>query len=356
MRIPSIFKDGVLLFATAILTALVVPISRADGTSEAGSKHVRAVQTIPIEFQTDNGWWYDGRIELPAASVRRPWAVMLLGGGRGGAIDWYMPGFMTLDGKPTRDADTLANALLKRGFVVMRWHAVNRDDPLYAKDQFMMNPGPLGHSVEQARLAMAAFRAKQVVPDNHIFLLGHSLGAARAVMLIDEYKDAPGIVMLAGAALIPSKLDIVRKLVAEARAAADPTEKIAADARHEAMVRLLGVHRNDWRVTDDDGKTKLSAPWAADVLRAQRTPTLLVVGAEDERWLLESYLITDHFRRVDHPDYTWRVYQGLGHQLAPEEAADVTYGDYGVIAKSRTGPIDERVVREVVEWIDHRAK
>ncbi|MCB9849629.1 MAG: hypothetical protein H6817_02875 [Phycisphaerales bacterium] len=316
---------------------------------------VAAQDALPISFQLDNGWVYDGRIELPDAAVRRPWAVMLLGGGLGTAIDWHAPGIMTIDGKETRDGDTIADAFRDRGFVVMRWHAIRRDDPLYAKDQFMMDVPTPAQTVEQARKAMVEFRKAKVVPDDHIFLLGHSLGAARAAALVDEHKDCPGVVMLAGASLIPSKLDVARKLLADADNADFDGIELTADERQAYRLRVLRDHRDAWSVPIE-GTTRLGSPWPVDVLLRQRTPTLLMVGELDERWLTESYLVTDYLRRGKHPDYTWKVWAGIGHQLGPEQPGDVTYGDYGVIAKSRSGPIDADVVRTAVDWIDQHAK
>lgn len=61
-------------------------------------------------------------------------------------------------------------------------------------------------------------------------------------------------------------------------------------------------------------------------------------------------------REHKHPDYTWKVFDHLGHNLASEQAGEVEYGDQGKIADSRTGPIDPRVVEEIVQWVAKRAK
>ena len=76
----------------------------------------------------------------------------------------------------------------------------------------------------------------------------------------------------------------------------------------------------------------------------------------DERWLVESYLFTTHMREHKHPDYTWKVFDQLGHNLGPEKVGAVTYKDQGEIAGSRTGSMDPQVVKEIVQWIAKRAK
>jgi len=122
-------RRGIVRLVAVLAVKVVVPA----GIQPVAAGDAGVVATVPISFQTDNGWWYDGRIELPAQERRRDWAVMLVVGGRATDIDWTVPGILTLDGKPTRDADTLSRALLDRGFVVMRWQAIHRDDPKHAR-------------------------------------------------------------------------------------------------------------------------------------------------------------------------------------------------------------------------------
>jgi pimeloyl-ACP methyl ester carboxylesterase len=305
------------------------------------------VENVPIEFTTGNGWAYDGRIELPAESERNGYAVMMLGGGIGSPIDWAVPGVMTLDGKATHDADTIARALLGAGFVVMRWQAIRRDDPKHAEDPVMMDAPPFPQTIEQAEKAYAAFRAKKLVTDDRIFLLGHSLGARRAAILIERNPKTPGLVMLAGASLLPSDLEAAKSIL-------DTGDDKAH--RHEAAVERLGKQAERWSEPFAGKADKYGRRWPADIIAERKTPTLLIVGALDERWLVESYMFTSYVRRARHPDYTWKVYEGLGHQLASEVAGPVEYKEQGVIANSRTGAIEEPVVKELVAWLRERAK
>lgn len=340
------------------VSACILVLATTRGARGDGQAEQNDVQILSIDFETDNGWHYDGRIEVPPKETRRAWAVMLLGGGMGTAIDWRVPGMMTLDGTPTRDADTITQALLDRGFVVMRWQAIRRGDPKFSEDGLMMDVASFEQTVEQAHKALAAFRAKNVVPNDRIFLIGHSLGAFRAAMLIAANKDVPGVVLLAGAKLVPSKLGIVRDIVAKTTADFDHQnlERHGAHARHEYITEALGQHREEWEKPVVHGQTKYHTPWPAHVIMSSHTPTLLIVGALDKRWVVESYLFTDYMRSHRHPDYGWHVYENLGHGLGPETPGDVRHEKYGIIAESRTGPIDKTVVQELVDWIDRRAK
>lgn len=317
-----------------------------------------ADEVLSVTFTTQNGWQYDGRIELPPADRRRDWAVMMLGGGMGGSIDWLVPGALTIDGNSTRDGDTIARALLHEGFVVMRWHSIRRGDPLNAQDPLMMDAPPPPRVVEQAKLAFEAFHGKGLVSEEHVFLLGHSLGASRACNLLEEHHKFAGVVMLAGAVLIPSDLDAAREVVRQASAnPGDAGFKTRGfDNVHEWNVHRLQESHDRWNKETAGTRDRWGHRWAADVVVENKTPTLLVVGALDERWLMESYLFTLYLREHKHPDYRWKVYEQLGHNLAPEQPGVVTYKVQGEIASSRVGPIDPQVVKGLVEWLAKRAK
>jgi len=346
-----------LLWAISTLAASAGPQGEAAHDQSRLPEPI-ADEVVPIAFTTRNGWQYDGRIELPPQERRRDWAVMMLGGGLGGPMDWLVPGELTIDGKPTRNGDTIARALLEEGFIVMRWHSIRRGDPLNAKDPLMMDSPPPQQTFEQAKLAFDAFHAKGIVREEHIFMLGHSLGASRACTPLAEHRKLAGVVMLAGAGLIPSDLDAAREVVRQASAnpSNDGFKTRGFDNVHEWRVHRLQETHDRWVKETAGARDRWGHRWAADLIVEYKTPTLLVVGALDERWLMESYLFTIYLRGHKHPDYGWKVYDGAGHNLAPEEPGAVTYKDQGEIASARVGPIDPQVVKDVVDWLTKRAQ
>ncbi len=372
-----------------IVYAVFLLVVGASCSAAAGSRDGPSVsvglgaENISITFTTDNGWVYDGRIESPKVGGRNGWGVMILSGGLGTAIDWFIPGEMTIDGEATRDGDAITEALLEAGFTVMRWDAIRRGDPERAKDPLMMDPPSIDQTAEQARKAFAAFREKNVVPVNRTFLLGHSLGARRACILLSENPKIPGVVMLAGAALIPSKLDVVREIVAES---VKFLEKHDSDKDHQLTYDELAgtdarsgfgrfdvdhsgtLDRHEWAVCELDRSSKrweerlsrtrdrFGYSWAATELARRRTPTLLLVGEFDERWRIESYVLTRYLRGRSHPDYLWKVVDGVGHNLGAELAGPVEYKDFGVVANAKVGPISKDVIGEVVAWLNRHRK
>jgi pimeloyl-ACP methyl ester carboxylesterase len=240
----------------------------------------------------------------------------------------------------------------------MRWHAIRRGDPLNAQDPLMMDAPPPPQAIEQAKLAFEAFQKKGVVPDEHIFLLGHSLGAYRAFVLYENHPRLAGVVMLAGASLIPSDLDGARDVIDKATKEwtdAKPSER-SGDSLHEWSVHRLRQSYARWRKDTAGVRDRWGHRWPVDLAAENRTSTLLLVGSLDERWLTESYLFTVYLRDHQHPDYTWKVFEQLGHNLAREQAGAVTYKDQGEIASSRVGPIDPAVVKEITEWLKNRRR
>jgi predicted esterase len=354
-----------------------------DTPVRAAEPSPQAAETIPVSFQTGNGWWFDGFIEKPDASARNGWAVMLLGGGLGTDIDWTVPGLMTLDGHPTRDARTLSGAMLDAGFTVLRWQAIRRDDPKHAQDPLMMDVAGFENTVEQALMAWKVFRAQAGMPNNRVFLVGHSLGARRAAILLEKNDTFAGLVTLAGASLVKEKYSSIEPLVETAReefAKADGNgngrldrdefQKLKATSGfrsadidrdnfvdiHELVVAELNAHADEWRTESSGGKDKYGYSWGVDTVVSRKISMFCVVGELDRRWLLDSYMITSKLGAAGHEDYTWKVHSQIGHNLGAEREEDVSHGEYGVIAHSRVGPIDENVVKQIVDWLKRRAR
>jgi pimeloyl-ACP methyl ester carboxylesterase len=141
------------------------------------------------------------------------WAVILLGGGLVTDESWTVPGSFTdsnsgeehtftIDGEPTRDAQAIANELASRGYVVWRWSSVHEDDALHAQDPAMAEPLPFADGIELTSAMVGRFLDLTDGLDGAV-LVGHSLGACRAVHAGAEDDRVRGFVFLAGARLTP---------------------------------------------------------------------------------------------------------------------------------------------------------
>lgn len=337
------------------------PSSREFTVRSAGGREHRAVLSIP-----------------PPAD-RRGVSVLLIGGGGAWDEHWTVPGSYTIDGKTTevtidgratRDGDTIAAALVSRGFVVMRWSSIPADDAAGAANPALTVGMPFPESVALTRAALAALREQPEVDDARVALVGQSLGATRACQVADEGVVA--MVFLAGAYLSTTS-NPPRRLAAEAlnelggldpdasgtvtRAELDawrtvapgnaalPPDFASIDRDGDGVLRgweVAAARAMERGRAGDESMVSSKptiggGPWPAGVLGAMAMPVLAVFGGLDPMsyhgpWL-ERQAAGQPPRAID----VW-YFADRGHQLGPERD--------GLI-----GPIDPAVVERLADWL-----
>ncbi|MFM9994503.1 MAG: hypothetical protein ACKVU4_01740 [Phycisphaerales bacterium] len=367
------------MFAAGCLWTGVLVGWTALGAPEPAPQPVAGAASREFTFKSAGGREHRALLSIPAPADRRGVSVLLIGGGAAWDEHWTAPGEytiqgnstrVTLDGRPTRDGETIAAALVGRGFVVMQWSSIPADDAPAAANSAMAAGIPFPESVALTHAALAALREQPEVDEKRIALLGHSLGATRACQVADDGVVA--MVFLAGAYLSTTS-DPPRRLAAEAfkefggldadtggtvtrtefdawRAAtpvnaALPPEFGLIDRDHDGVLRGWEVAsaRAIARLTAGDDSvistkpTIGGGPWPVAVLGRTTMPVLAVFGGLDAMAYHGPWLERQFQRPPTRAIDVWYI-PDRGHQIGPERD--------GLI-----GPIDPTVVARLADWL-----
>lgn len=266
------------------------------------------------------------------------WAVILLGGGLVTDESWTVPGSFTdpssgrvhtftIDGEPTRDALMIANELASRGYVVLRWSSVHEDDALHAQDPAMAEPLPIADGVELTIAMVGRFLDLTDGLDGAV-LVGHSLGARRAVLAGAEDDRVRGFVFLAGAWLTPVP---DRPSVVSAQAIVDT----GLDADGDGVVR-------GWEIAGSEAA--LAGGWPEPGRDSQlkallgcSKPALAIFGGLDTMSVHGPVLAMEAGRAESPVEVEYAT--DRGHQLSLER-------------DGKRDDIDPAVVDRLADWID----
>lgn len=254
-------------------------------------------RTIEVEGQQ-----FDAVVTTPGSHAGQRWGVLLIGGGLANDLDWTTPGSLEIEGKSTQisisgephaDAPFIASALAEKGFTVMRWSTIARGDPLADQWPLRATPRTFDELTRQARTALEDLRSTSIRPDR-IILLGHSLGAARAITIATADPGVRALILLA------------------------PAEALASE-RTPKSLRDSGIKHLDEALARDD-LTCLALFGGLDASRAVDRPAI-------ERLALEQ----------QDGSITIRIFDELGHQLGP-------------VRDGLMGPIAPEAVEALAEW------
>lgn len=308
---------------------------------------------------------------------------MLIGGGSITDIDWTIhPRVkdggamreMTLDGQATKDAESIARALRSRGYTVLRWSSIHKDDASHAADPARADYQPYEVTANHARAAFRAFGDRGGFERGKVILIGHSLGAARAAAVIRDEAGIAGLVAIAGAEVARSgwKGNELRERVkadldamdVDTSGGASRAEFSAWAAKSEGEAAALvkaGFESLDF---DADGEVRdweIAAGWMMSA-RREKNLALEKPSLPGENPFLEDLLLSKEFSAAflcGSLDYVSRfapvlkrlcekgprarvrfeVMPGLNHQLAEER-------------DGKTGPMTAEAVNKVADAAD----
>jgi hypothetical protein len=336
-----------------------------------------------FSFKSPDGHSYDGRIEHPTPDKRNGFAVVLLGGDLANDLDWTIPADSAIDGRPPHDAARLADALVARGYTVMRWETIPTDGDFKAQwpGAVVFNSYP--ETVDHARAALRAFRELKAVDDANIILLGLGLGATRACQLAETDGPVAGLILLGGellartghepgerqaladAWIAPADTSQDGKVSAEefdAAKASDPARPLsdlgfaAIDrdgdgqlSRWEVAAQLINRMRlaNDGTVDFDKDWRKYTLSRPEDVIARLGVPVLVVYGGLDEDHAVNGPILEARGTAESWKDVQERYFPAVGHQLGPE-TSDTPDG------ATKVGPMPDDVVNAIGEWLEAR--
>lgn len=275
------------------------------GSDKPSRQDAQARSVIHRTGFSVGGEEFDAVVHRPEASLANGWGALLIGGGLGNDLDWTTPGSMSIEGQTHRvsisgeshaDGPTISGALADRGFVVLRWSTIARGDPLASQWPVRATPRSPGNLLDQSREALETLRGIEGVRADRVVLVGHSLGATRALTIAD---NDPG----------------VRAVVALAPAYFTSRTPIPSSFTESNMRRGM------------------------EVASERKLPVLVLFGSLDGSRVVDAVGLRE--LAADNTAAWIEVveYDGLGHQLEPQ-------------IDGLHGPIDPAVVQRIGTWLD----
>lgn len=347
-----------------------------------GTQNPAPASTREFAFTSSEGYEFRGVVEFPPGGAKPDsYAVLMMGGGLANDLDWTVPAAYAIAGTAHADAPRISEALTNAGFVVARWSTIRVGDPLADQWPKRATPYSYAQTLEQARSALAALRALDLVPADNVILLGHSLGANRALNIWQADPSVAAVVCLSSADVARTCFEDrkqefrgeVGRIFAEmdftgdGRIEAwecDAWRPVVESDRFPAMPQPAASRFDDLEV-DGDGivrpweiaatlsllaraspdlkQVETPAPrraWGEDVLADRQKPALLVYGGLDP-WAAQGVIllnraVIDRWERV-----TVVFLPGVGHNL-------------GEVSDGAVGPISPRAIDTVVAWLRDR--
>lgn len=220
-----------------------------------------------------------------------------------------------------------------------------------------------GYSLEQEYIedALAAITLAKEAGYQHIFLLGHSLGATAAPRIAERAKGCSGLILMAGTprGLVPVMLD-QQELAVQDMEAAGLTSQIAQ--QRELQAKWATQYEALMKMTPDEAKkagTVYELPGyylyemdtytkSTDIIRQLNIPVLVMQGENDFQVYADKDYVQYQKDLAGYDAATYKKYAELNHIFMPSKAAGISeaLNEY-----YKAGSIPSEVYADIANWV-----
>lgn len=288
-----------------------------------------------------------GTVTLPHGEGPHPAAVLLGGGGpfdRDGTAG------------PNKNLKDIAWGLASRGVAILRFDKVT-----YAhREQVAATPEftPTEEYVPHAVAGVEILCGLQTVDDDHVFVIGHSMGGKFAPRVATAAGSAvAGLVVLAGDT-VPMQWSMVR--VIEHLAKVDPATAALLPTVEAATEHAELVDSADLSPATPAAKLPfgMPAPYWLDmraydpvaVAAKLDLPMLFIQGERDYQLTIDGDLAGWRAGLSDRPEVTFRTYAADDHMFFPGSGPSLPK-DY-----ARPHHVDPEVIADISDWLSARIR
>lgn len=248
----------------------------------------------------------------------------------------------------------LAEGLARHGIASLRY-----DKRSFAHGLKMMKAGTVTvreETIGDAAAASELLKRTPGVDPQQIFIIGHSMGAMLAPRIDAEGGDFRGLILLAGS---PRKLEEI--LLEQMKQMQELSGKLTRKILEKQVKTLEDAFRGLYDLSDEEAKRKkmgggttlyyfkeMGQHPVESYLDKLTKPVLVMQGGKDFQVKTEvDYRLYQQLLK-DHPDASFRLYEGLNHCFVPSVFGRIDKAKQEYKVKQHIG---EDVISDIADWI-----
>jgi uncharacterized protein len=340
----DLWTDGPRLMRLSIPSA-GLDVIRDDVATVAArqSAHYRK-NDVDVKIPTPLAFYLAGTLSKPltATDQARLPAIVLIAGSGPLDLDETVAGIAILA--------QLANAFADAGFAVVRY-----DKRGIGQSGGRSESVTLHDYAEDALAAVRFLEKRKDIDKDRIFLVGHSEGAAVALLAARRSGRVRAAALIAGPGTSGADL-ILEQQQRAFEAAKIPESERAAKVELQKKVQAAVVSGKGWEEVPDELRKRAESPWFASLLAFD--PAKVVPRVDQPLFVIQGQLDTQvppHHAgklgalanaRKKAPKTEVVIVPGINHLLVPAKTGEVS--EYGMLADRTVSP---EVARRIVGWL-----